>query len=61
MVENRYVWVGVNTPVGIDGEELAFAVDANEIDPSQFEWFNADRIGVVELLASIYGVEAHVE
>ncbi|MDG2053109.1 MAG: hypothetical protein P8J86_00220 [Phycisphaerales bacterium] len=61
VVENRYVWVGVNTPVGIDDEELAFAVDANEIDPSQFEWFNADRIGVVELLASIYGVEAHVE
>ena len=61
VVGNRYVWVGVNTPVGIDGEELAYAVDANEINASQFEWFNADRVGVVELLASIYGVEAHVE
>ncbi len=58
---DRYLWAGINTIAMIDGEEMAFAVTAHNIDTSQFEWFHADAAGLVKMLSSIYGIDAQVE
>ena len=58
---DRYLWAGINTIASIDGAEMAFAVTADEIDTSQFEWFHADAAGLVKMLSSIYGIDAQVQ
>ena len=58
---DRYRWIGVNTTSEVEGQEMAFAISAKEIDVTQFEWFTADGAGVVQLLDSIYGIEAQLE
>lgn len=60
-ISDEFFWIGINTRSDIDGQEMSFAINAKEIDASQFEWFSADGAGVVRLLSSIYGIDAHVE
>jgi len=53
-VDGKYFWIGINTFIVDEANNLGFALDAQSVMDSDYDWFNATTQGVTNFIWRVY-------